>query len=105
MLLLCWLSLSSSWVALSLAVSIGSLLLDLLWRPAGRFSTLSGNHRNQIQVLIIIHLPTVSPLVSEPALPLARSAFPRPPRHIYVYHLIYINFSNLNVNYSVIKSQ
>ncbi len=53
-----------------------------VWRPAGCFSTLSGNHWNQMQVLIIIHLPTVSPLVSEPALPLAHSAFPRPPRHI-----------------------
>ncbi len=67
-----WLSLSSCARYCSLPVC----------RPAGPFSCLSDNHWNQIQVLIIIHLPTVSPLVSEPALPLARSAFPRPPRHI-----------------------
>ncbi len=48
-------------------------------RPAGPFSCLSDNHWNQIQVLIIIHLPTVSPLVSEPALPLACSVLPTPP--------------------------
>ncbi len=35
-------------------------------------------------MLVIIHLPTDSPLVSKPALPLARSAFPRPPRHSYI---------------------
>ncbi len=48
----------------------------------GALLCLSDNHWNQIQVLIIIHLPNVSPLVSKPALPLARSAFPRAPRHI-----------------------
>ncbi len=51
--------------------------------PAGgALLCLSDNHWNQIQVLIIIHLPNVSPLVSKPTLPLARSAFPRAPRHI-----------------------
>ncbi len=63
-----------------LSLSLGALLPPHC-RPAGAFSSLPGNHWNQIQVLIIIHLPTDSPLVSEPALPLARSAFPRPPRH------------------------
>ncbi len=77
-------SLSSSAVVLSLSDCISSLLLDSRLEAGWRFSTLSGNHWNQIQVLIIIHLPTDSPLVSEPALPLARSAFPRPPRHRYI---------------------
>ncbi len=74
-----WLVRSSSAVGLSLS---RCSLLPPHCRPAGAFSSLPGNHWNQIQVLIIIHLPTDSPLVSEPALPLARSAFPRPPRHI-----------------------
>ncbi len=54
--------------------------------PAGgALLCLSDNHWNQIQVLIIIHLPNVSPLVSKPALPLARSAFPRAPRHNVIF--------------------
>ncbi len=73
---------SSSLVVWSSAVGLSLSRCSLLpphCRPAGAFSSLPGNHWNQIQVLIIIHLPTDSPLVSEPALPLARSAFPRPP--------------------------
>ncbi len=58
--------------------------------PAGgALLCLSDNHWNQIQVLIIIHLPNVSPLVSKPALPLALSAFPCAPRHIDIYSLTF----------------
>ncbi len=67
-----------------LSASACSLLPSPL--PAGgALLCLSDNHWNQIQVLIIIHLPNVSPLVSKPALPLARSAFPRAPRHNALY--------------------
>ncbi len=80
----CWCALLRGWLSSSsvaLSLSLHARYSPPHCRPAGPFSSLSGNHWNQIQVLIIIPLPTDSPLVSEPALPLARSAFPRPPRH------------------------
>ncbi len=81
----CWCALLRGWLSSSsvaLSLSLHARYSPPHCRPAGPFSSLSGNHWNQIQVLIIIPLPTDSPLVSETALPLARSAFPRPPRHI-----------------------
>ncbi len=64
-------------------------------------------------MLLIIHLPTVSPLVSEPALPLARSAFPRSLatvnnfiihkciKNLPIYKNIDFLFNNLQINYVI----
>ncbi len=56
-----------------------SVSLSLSQVRGSLFSRLSANHWNQIQVLIIIHLTSLSPLISEPVLPLRPFAFPRPP--------------------------
>ncbi len=72
--LLRWWFCSSSAVGLSLSLIAAHYCL-----PTAGFSSLPGNHWNQIQVLIIIHLPTDSPLVSDHALPPSAFRLPRPP--------------------------